>query len=81
MNGPRTFHYARSEHERELLRLLARGEQEISEGTGYALDEVLKEADSLLAAGKPESPLDVEGVNLKLTADEIVGMVREIRRR
>ena len=30
---------------------------------------------------KPESPLDVEGINLKLTADEIVGMVREIRRR
>jgi len=30
---------------------------------------------------RPESPLDVEGVNLKLTADEIVGMVREIRRR
>ncbi len=27
---------------------------------------------------RPESPLDVEGVNLKLTADEIVGMVREI---
>lgn len=30
---------------------------------------------------KPESPLDVEGVNLRLTADEIVGVVREIRRR
>jgi hypothetical protein len=30
---------------------------------------------------KPESPLDVEGVNLRLTADEIVGMVREVRRR
>jgi len=30
---------------------------------------------------KPESPLDVEGVNLRLTTDEIVGMVREIRRR
>ena len=30
---------------------------------------------------KPESPLDVEGVKLKLTADEIVGIVREIRRR
>jgi hypothetical protein len=30
---------------------------------------------------KPESPLDVEGVNLGLTADEIVGIVREIRRR
>ena len=30
---------------------------------------------------RPESPLDVEGVNLKLTADEIVGIVREIRKR
>ena len=45
--------YERSEHERELLRLLARGEQEISEGKGYALDDVLKEAYSLLADEKP----------------------------
>ena len=30
---------------------------------------------------RPESPLDVEGVNLKPTADEIVGIVREIRKR
>jgi hypothetical protein len=30
---------------------------------------------------RPESPLDVEGVNLGLTANEIVGIVREIRRR
>ena len=30
---------------------------------------------------KPESPLDVEGVKLNLTVDEIVGVVREIRRR
>ena len=45
--------YERSQHERELLRLLARGEQEISEGKGYSLDDVLKEADSLLADEKP----------------------------
>ena len=45
--------YERSEHERELLWLLARGEQEISEGRGYSLDDVLKEADSLLAGEKP----------------------------
>ena len=45
--------YERSEHERELLRLLARGEQEISEGKGFSLDDVLKEADSLLAGEKP----------------------------
>jgi len=30
---------------------------------------------------KPESPLDVAGVDLRLKADEIVGIVREIRRR
>ncbi len=30
MKGPRTFHDERSEHERELLRLLVCGEQEIS---------------------------------------------------
>ena len=45
--------YERSQHERELLRLLARGEQEISEGKRYSLDDVLKEADSLLADEKP----------------------------
>ena len=45
--------YERSEHERELLRMLARGEQEISKGKGYSLDDVLKEADSLLADEKP----------------------------
>jgi PHD/YefM family antitoxin component YafN of YafNO toxin-antitoxin module len=30
---------------------------------------------------KPESPLDVEGIDLDLTADEIVNIVREVRRR
>ena len=28
MSGLRTFHYERSEHERELLRLLARGDDD-----------------------------------------------------
>ena len=41
--------YRRGEHERELLRLLARGEQEIAGGSGYDLDQVLAEADDLLA--------------------------------
>ena len=41
--------YERSQRERELLRLLARGENEIAEGKGYSLDSVLKEADALLA--------------------------------
>ena len=39
--------YERSEHERELLRLLAKGEKEIAENKGVSLDSVLKEADSL----------------------------------
>ena len=37
-----------SEHERELLRLLAKAEKEITENQGYRLDSVLKKADSLL---------------------------------
>ena len=43
--------YERSEHERQLLHLLARGEQEIAAGKGFGLDEVLKQADALLAGG------------------------------
>jgi prevent-host-death family protein len=41
--------YERSEHERQLLQLLARGEKEIESGKGYDLDHVLAEADALLA--------------------------------
>lgn len=41
--------YERTEHERELLRLLAKGEKEIEAGEGYGLDSVLAEADTLLA--------------------------------
>jgi prevent-host-death family protein len=44
--------YERSEHERELLHLLARGEQEITTGKGSELEEVLAEADVLLASGR-----------------------------
>jgi prevent-host-death family protein len=40
--------YERSEHERELLRLLAVGEKEISAGKGHTLTSVFKEADALL---------------------------------
>ncbi len=43
--------YERSEHDRELLRLLARGEKEIAAGKGHSLDAVLAEADALLAEG------------------------------
>ncbi len=43
--------YERSEHDRELLHLLARGEKEIAAGTGHGLGAVLAEADALLAEG------------------------------
>lgn len=42
--------YERAEQERQILMLLARGDKEIAEGTGYDLDEVLAEADSILAS-------------------------------
>ena len=41
--------YEKAEHEKELLRLLAKGDREIEIGEGYDLDTVLAEADSLLA--------------------------------
>ena len=41
--------YKRGEQEREILRLLARGEKEISAGKGFDLDAVLAEADALLS--------------------------------
>jgi prevent-host-death family protein len=41
--------YEKSEHEKELLRLLAKGHREIETGKGYDLDTVLTEADALLA--------------------------------
>jgi len=40
--------YERSEDERQILRLLARGEKEIAAGEGHDLDSVLAEADRLL---------------------------------
>ena len=41
--------YERAEHERQILLLLARGESEVRAGKGHDLDEVLAEADRLLA--------------------------------
>ena len=41
--------YEHGEKERQLLRLLARGEREIAAGKGHGLDSVLAEADALLA--------------------------------
>ena len=43
--------YEKSEHERELLHLLAVGEKEIAESEGHTLSSVLKEADALLKNG------------------------------
>ena len=44
--------YEHSQHELELLRLLARGEKEIEAGKGYDLEVVLAGADSLLKEKK-----------------------------
>ena len=44
--------FNRSEHDKELLRLLAKGEKEIGIGEGHDLEDVLSEADSLLS-GEP----------------------------
>jgi len=41
--------YERSEHERELLRLLVQGDKEVASGKGHALEDVLKDADRILA--------------------------------
>ncbi len=40
--------YEKSEHEKEILRLLAKGEKEIEIGDGYDLDSVFSEAALLL---------------------------------
>lgn len=41
--------YERGEREKEILQLLVRGDREIAKGRGHDLDEVLREADRLLA--------------------------------
>jgi prevent-host-death family protein len=41
--------FEQSERDRELLRLLAKGEREIEADEGYDLDSVLAEADALLS--------------------------------
>jgi prevent-host-death family protein len=44
--------YEESQHELDILRLLARGEKEIEAGIGYELQEVLKETDRFLETEK-----------------------------
>jgi prevent-host-death family protein len=41
--------YEHAQHELEILRLIARGEMEIEAGSGFSLEEVMAEADALLA--------------------------------
>jgi prevent-host-death family protein len=41
--------YENTQHELEILRLLARGEMEIEAGAGFSLEEVMAEADALLS--------------------------------
>lgn len=41
--------YEKLEHEKKILRLLAKGDREIEAGKGHDLDSVLAEADALLA--------------------------------
>ena len=44
--------YEESQHELDILKLLARGEKEIEAGVGYELDKVLKEADRFLESSQ-----------------------------
>jgi len=41
--------YERTQHENEILRILARGDAEIEAGVGYDADDVMAEARKLLA--------------------------------
>ena len=45
--------YERGERERHVLRLLVRGEQKITAGIGHDLDDVLADADAILARDRP----------------------------
>jgi len=47
MLSPESFE--RSENERQILLLLARGDREIAKGKGFDLDSVLADADELLS--------------------------------
>ena len=41
--------YEKAEHDKEILRLLAKGDKEIEKGEGYDLDAVLAEEDLILS--------------------------------
>ncbi len=44
--------YEESQHELDILRLLARGEKEIETGIGYELEQVLEEANRILESSQ-----------------------------
>lgn len=44
--------YERREQEYQMLLVLARGEKEIAAGVGHSLDDVLAEADALIASSR-----------------------------
>lgn len=46
--------YERGDTERQILRLLARGEKEISDGKACDLDDEMSEADRLFETADPE---------------------------
>jgi prevent-host-death family protein len=45
--------YEQTQHELEILRLLASGEKDIATGAGFEMDAVFAEADDVLAGIKP----------------------------
>ena len=45
--------YENAQNQMDILHLLAKGEKEVAAGTGYELEDVLKEADLYLKAAKP----------------------------
>jgi prevent-host-death family protein len=45
--------YENAQRQMDILHLLAKGEKEVAAGTGYELEDVLKEADLYLEAAKP----------------------------
>jgi len=45
--------YENAQYQMDILHLLAKGEKEVAAGTGYELEDVLKEADLNLEAAKP----------------------------
>ena len=71
--------YERSERERQVLRLLVRGEQEITAGEGHDLDDVMVEADAILARDRSCQDEAEREVELLALAEEIRARARTPR--